>query len=214
MERLAGVVERLVSCLGVVVIGGRSSEGFIGGVAAGGVALSVAARGGGGTGGVAAGGVVAGGEAVGLSEMRVTEECAESSCLLSFLGGPPLPLLSPPSSSMYDIARLAFLLTLSVDWLEVVGFKGEVPVIFSLRRGEDRVPLGGVALLGVFLVVGVALVLVGVSLVGAALDGVALVGVALEGVAGCCLNGDLEGTGTFSIINFSFFTGPWRDICI
>ena len=139
-----------------------------------------------------------------------------------------------------------------MDWLEVVGFKGEAPIVFPLKRGDDRVPIGGVALLGVlevflgvgvafvgvslvgvallgvFLAVGVALVgvallgvflAVGVALVGVALLGVflavgvgmALVGVALEGVAGCCLNGDFEGTGTFSIINLSFFTGPWRD---
>ena len=136
-----------------------------------------------------------------------------------------------------------------------MGFKGEAPIVFPLKRGDDRVPIGGVALLGVlevflgvgvafvgvalvgvallgvFFAVGVALVgvallgvflAVGVALVGVALLGVflavgvafvgmALVGVALEGVAGCCLNGDFEGTGTFSIINLSFFTGPWRD---
>ena len=68
---LAGVMERLVSWLGVVFTGGRGDgEGF-------------------------AGGVATGDEVVGLSEMRVTDE---SSSLLSFLGGPSFPL--SPSSSM------------------------------------------------------------------------------------------------------------------
>ena len=88
----------------------------------------------------------------------------------------------------------------------------------SRRRGEERMPLGGVALVGVAFegvrLVGVAFE--GVRLVGVAFEGVRLVGVALhlEGVTcSCFCGGDLASsdavptTGTLSIINFNFFSG-------
>ena len=116
----------------------------------------------------------------GLSATRDRASVWTESCLAIFGGGFSSPLSS--ASLKYWIARLAFLLNLSVDW---PGGWGVAPC-FSMRRGEQRVPLGGVLLVGV-VARGVALevaFLTGVSLdfVGVAFFAGVLVGVATEGV--------------------------------